>query len=85
MAKKSGRAKKDKKKNSEKKKGGPGQRSIWYLVLLGLVMIAWMVWRVEPNWGLEWALIGGAIAGLAWSIFIFGYYMSQRKGSQEDK
>ena len=55
------------------------------MVLLGLVMIAWMVWRVEPNWGLRWALIGGAIAGLAWSIFIFGYYMSQRKGNQEDE
>jgi hypothetical protein len=53
--------------------------------LLGLALAAWMVWRLQPTQGLEKALLWGIVAGLAWAVFVVGYYLSQRSSDENDK
>lgn len=84
MAKKQGQAEKKKQTSSQ----GPqesGRRSYWYMGLIGLALAAWTVWRLQPSQGLERALLFGAVAFLAWGVFIVGYYLSQRMGGDKDE
>ncbi len=85
MAKKSGQARKRKKQPANQRPQGPGSRSYLYLGLIGLALAAWMVWRLQPTQGFERALLWGVVAGLAWAVFIFFYYMSQRSGGEKDE
>ncbi len=80
MAKKSRQAKKAENEQSTVGKIRAGRRPVWYLVLLGVLAVAWIVWRFEPSQGLQKALIIGGIAGLAWLVFI---YLSQRNSDQK--
>jgi hypothetical protein len=82
MAKKSGQANKDQKEQSTTGKIRAVRRNPWYLILIGALAVAWIVWRLEPGQGLQKALIIGGIAGLAWLVFI---YLSQRSAKQKDE
>jgi thiol:disulfide interchange protein len=53
--------------------------------LIGLALAVWMVWRLQPTQGFERALLWGVVAGLAWGVFIFFYYMSQRNSGEKDE
>lgn len=85
MAKKPEQARKRKKQPASQKPQGPGRRSYLYLGLIGLALVAWMVWRLQPTQGLERALLFGIVAGLAWGVFIVGYYLSQRTSGEKDE
>ena len=85
MAKKSGQTRKRKKQPANQRSQGPGSRSYLYLGLIGLALAAWMVWRLQPTQGFERALLWGVVAGLAWGVFIFFYYMSQRSSGEKDE
>jgi polyferredoxin len=82
MAKKSRQAKKAENEQSTVGKIRAGRRPIWYLVLVGVLAAAWIVWRFEPSQGLQKALIFGGIAFLVWLVFV---YLSQRSGNQKDE
>ena len=82
MTKKSRQAKKAEDKPSTIGKIKSGQRSLWYLILVGVLAAAWIVWRLEPSQGLQKALLFGGIAGLVWLVFI---YFSQRSINQKDE
>ena len=85
MAKKSGRKKGQKETNPKEQTGARGQRSTVYMALIGVALAAWIVWRLQPTQGIETALLWGAVAGLAWAVFIVGSYILQRRGNQEDE
>jgi hypothetical protein len=82
MAKKSGQAKEGQKEQSTVGKIKAGQRPLWYMVLIGVLAVAWIVWRLEPGQGLPKALLFGGIAGLVWLGFV---YISQRGSNQKDE
>lgn len=85
MAKKPRQRKKGGKQPTNQRPQGPGTRSYLYLGLIGLALAAWMVWRLQPTQGIERALLWGAVAGLAWGVFIVFYYLSQRNSGEEDE
>ncbi len=89
MAKKSRQAEKDEKRQPGKQSVGStlrtGQRSLWYMGLISLALVAWTVWRLEPSLGFGKALLWGGVLGLAWVGFIILYYLSQRTGNRKDK
>jgi FtsH-binding integral membrane protein len=85
MAKKPRQRRNGKKQPANQRPVERGRRSYLYLGLIGLALVAWIVWRLQPTQGLEVALFWGVVIGLAWGVFIVFYYLSQRKGGKEDE
>ena len=82
MAKKSRQGNKKQKEQGVIGKITSGQRSTWYMILVGFLAAAWIVWRLEPSQGLIKALIFGGLAWLVWLVFT---YFSQRSANQRDE
>ncbi|HSG16781.1 MAG TPA: hypothetical protein VLE70_10740 [Anaerolineae bacterium] len=81
MAKKSNKAKKGK---PAKRQASPPPRNPIYMAFLGVLLAAWIVWRLEPSQGLNKALLYGIVAGLAWGVFVLAFTWSQRRGENDN-
>jgi hypothetical protein len=54
------------------------------MAFLGVLLAAWIVWRLEPSQGLNKALLYGIVAGLAWGVFVLAFTWSQRRGENDN-
>lgn len=80
MAKKSGKANKGK---PAKRPASPPPRNPIYMVVIGLLAAAWVVWRFEPSQGLGPALLIGGLIFVAWLVFVLAVARSQRQGNDD--
>lgn len=72
-------------KKPAKRPPAPSQppRNPVYMVVIGLLAAAWVVWRFEPTQGLGVALLIGGGVLLAWLVFVFAFARSQRQGNDD--
>jgi hypothetical protein len=71
----------NKNKNEEQPNSpaAPPPRNLYYMAFLGIVLAAWMIWRLLKVMPLEKALLWGIVAGLAWEVFVLVLYFIQNR------
>jgi Flp pilus assembly protein TadB len=73
---------KQNKKPAKRPSSQPPRNPI-YMVAIGLLAAAWIVWRFEPSQGLGVALLIGGGIFLAWLVFVLAFARSQRQGNDD--
>jgi hypothetical protein len=76
---------KNNKKNKKpaKRPASTPPRNPIYMVVIGFLAAAWVVWRFEPSQGLGTALLIGGLIFVAWLVFVLAVARSQRQGNDD--
>jgi hypothetical protein len=70
-------------KEPAKRPASSPPRNPIYMAAVGLLAGGWIIWRLEPSWGLGLAVLAGALIFGAWLVFVFLMNRSYKKGNDD--